>query len=73
MQEGWQRLARSRKFLVAVLDGLIALIVYFAGKYTSAGSDEDVLKVIGILQPVMLMLIYSIAKEDAARWENERQ
>ncbi len=73
MKESWQRLARSRKFLIAAMDALIALIVYFAGKYLSASSDEDVLKVIGLLQPVMLMLIYTIAKEDTAKWENGRQ
>ncbi len=73
MKESWQRLARSRKFLIAAMDALIALIVYFAGKYLSASSDEDVLKVIGVLQPVVVMMIYAIAKEDAARGENRER
>lgn len=52
-------LLQSRKFLVLVLDTIIAVVLHYYG-------GEDVKFLIGALQPVALMLIYAIAKEDAA-------
>jgi len=53
------KLLYSRKFLVLVLDSIISIVLHYFG-----GPDAQFL--IGILQPVVLMLIYAIAKEDAA-------
>lgn len=61
-----QGLLRSRKFLVATLDVGISLITYFVGKYVVPSIANDILFVIATLQPVALMLVISIAIEDAA-------
>ena len=52
-------LLQSRKFLVLILDTVISIVLHYYG-------GEDVQFLIGALQPVALMLIYAIAKEDAA-------
>jgi len=57
------KLLYSRKFLVLVLDSIISIVLYYYG-----GPDVEFL--IGVLQPVALMLIYAIAKEDAAEKAN---
>jgi hypothetical protein len=43
----------------------MSLALYFIGKYAGA-AFEDVKLVVLALQPIFLMLIYAIAKEDAA-------
>ena len=53
------KLLYSRKFLVLVLDTIISVVLYYWG-----GPDVEFL--IAALQPVALMLIFAIAKEDAA-------
>lgn len=58
-------LFQSRKFLVLMLDTGVSLVLFFVGKY-ALNSLEDVKFLIGIIQPVALMMIYAIAKEDAA-------
>ena len=58
-------LLKSRKFWLLILDTVISMIAYFVGKYMGV-QGEDVLFVIGILQPVFVALILSIAVEDAA-------
>jgi len=60
----------SRKFMVLLLDVLLSTILYFAGKYASPDVLADVKFLIGAYQPVFLMLIYAIAKEDAAEKGN---
>lgn len=59
-------LLMSRKFLVLILDTVIALVTYFVTKYANPGATEDVMMVIGVLQPVFVALIAMIAYEDAA-------
>ena len=59
-------LLKSRKFWVLVLDTVIALVSYFVTKYAAPSMTDDVLIFIGVLQPVFLMMINAIAKEDAA-------
>ena len=49
----------SRKFLVLMLDTVISVVLYYYG-----GPDVEFL--IAALQPVVMMLIFAIAKEDAA-------
>lgn len=53
--------------MVLMLDTVIALALYFGVKYGAASMVDDVKFIIGIMQPVFLMLIYSITKEDAAK------
>lgn len=62
-------LLRSRKFLVALCDLLVALVLYFGGKYVAPahpGVMEDVKFLIGVLQVPVVMVIGAIAYEDAA-------
>lgn len=56
----------SRKFLIMVLDVLISLVLFFVTKYAEPSLVEDIKFVIAALQPVVLVLIASIAHEDAA-------
>lgn len=53
----------SRKFLVLLLDTVISVVLHFAG-----GAEVEFL--IGALQPVALMIIYTIAAEDIAKAKN---
>ena len=57
-------LLRSRKFWLLMLDTVISLILYFAGKYAPAGVFEDVKVIILALQPVFIVIIGAIAYED---------
>lgn len=60
-----QRLQRSAKFWVLVLDTVVSLTLFFVGKYAPA-IMEDVKFVIGALQPVFALVITGIFVEDAA-------
>jgi uncharacterized membrane protein YjjP (DUF1212 family) len=55
------RLLYSRKFLVLMLDTVISVVLYYCG-----GPDVEFL--IAALQPVAMMMIFAIAKEDSARF-----
>ncbi len=66
MQETFSALLHSRKFMVMLLDTTISLALYFGSKYLGGSAYDDVKFVIGLLQPVALMLIYAIAQEDVA-------
>lgn len=67
MQNALMALLRSRKFLIAIFDAIIAgVVIYFSGKYGSANLAEDVQYLVAILQPVFVMLVAAIAYEDAA-------
>ena len=64
MKQAFAALLRSRKFLVAILDVVASLILFFVGKYALPSIAEDVNIVIVLLQPVALSLIGAIAYED---------
>lgn len=54
----------SRKFWLMVIDVVISATVYFVSKYVNPLAGEDVLWMIGLLQPVVIALITGIAYED---------
>lgn len=56
-------LARSRKFLLLILDTVVSLSLYFVSQY-APGAAEDVKFLIGAIQPVFIALIGAIAYED---------
>ena len=63
-------LLRSRKFVVAMCDLVVALVLYFGGKYVAPahpGVMEDVKFLIGVLQVPVGLVIAAIAYEDAAK------
>jgi len=53
-----------------MLDTVISLVLYFAARYLAPDIVGDIKFVIAALQPVVVVLINSIAKEDAARLSN---
>ena len=59
-------LLRSRKFWLVILDTVISVVLYFVGKYAGASLFEDVKMLIGVLQPVFVVIIAAIAYEDKA-------
>jgi len=63
------KLLASRKFLLMALDVVLALVLYFGTKYANPSAVEDIKQLILVLQPVVVTLIYTIAKEDAAESE----
>jgi hypothetical protein len=65
-----QSLFRSRKFLLLLLDTLIAAALYFGGRYLAPAAVEELTFLIGILQPVFVALIVAIAWEDNNRRSN---
>ena len=66
MSNPFVSLLHSRKFWLLILDTIVSLLTYFIGKY--AGADgADMLYVIGLLQPVFIVIIGAIAYEDAAK------
>lgn len=66
-----KKLLQSRKFLVAILDAVVATLTMVATIVLSPEHVQTMLIVIGIWQPVLVVLIYAIAKEDAAEAEAE--
>lgn len=62
--QAFQMLLTSRKFLVMLLDVVVSLVLYFVAKYWGSALD-DVKFVIVALQPVVIFLIYTIAKDNA--------
>ena len=58
-------LLQSRKFWLLILDSVVALVLYFVGKY-APGVGADVEFVILVMQPVFIVIIAAIAWEDAA-------
>lgn len=65
MRDALMMLLRSRKFLIAVFDAVVVgVLIYFSSKYGSANLAEDIQYLVTILQPVVLMIIGSIAYED---------
>ena len=60
-----KRLLNSSKFLLLILDTILSTIVFFVAKYAQV-AQEDIMFLVGILQPVFVALIVGIAVEDAA-------
>jgi len=58
-------LIRSRKFWLMVLDVVVSGSTYFIGKYAGA-EGQDMLFIIGLLQPVFVTVIASVTVEDNA-------
>jgi hypothetical protein len=59
-------LLQSRKFWITMVDLIVSTATYFIGKYVNPASGADILWLIAAWQPVILILINSIAKEDVA-------
>ncbi len=69
MSDALQALFRSRKFLVAVGDAVVASILFFGAKYLAPaypGLMEDVKFLIGVLQVPAGLILAAICVEDAA-------
>jgi hypothetical protein len=60
---------RSRKFLTLLVDMVVSLATYFVTKYAVPAAADDVLFVIGAIQPAVLFVIGAIAYEDAAAYK----
>jgi len=60
------RLIQSRKFLLALLDVVLQMILFFGTKYAAPTVFEDIQFLIVTLQPVFVAIIVAIAYEDAA-------
>ena len=63
-----KRLFESRKFLILLLDTTVSLVVLVGGWFLAPESIEMVAAVVAIIQPVFVMIIFAIAKEDAAAY-----
>ena len=61
---------KSRKFWLMLVDIVISTAAYFIAKYVAPETGNDIMWLIGAWQPVVITLIYSIAKEDAAEKSN---
>lgn len=70
MKNAFLALLKSRKFLILVLDTVISTATYFVAKYAAPEIVGDVKFVIAALQPVVVVIIYAIAHEDAAALSN---
>lgn len=57
-------LLHSRKFWLLILDVVVSMATYFITKYAAPAAANDVLYVIGGIQPVFVTLIGAIAYED---------
>ena len=62
----FEKLFRSRKFLLAILDAIVSIITLLVTNHLEPSLTEEVLALIAIIQPVVVMVIYGIAYEDAA-------
>jgi hypothetical protein len=62
----FKALLMSRKFWMTILDLVVSATIYFVGKYAAPQFAEDVKYIVAAIQPVFLVIIGSIAWEDAA-------
>lgn len=62
---GLQGLGQSRRFWTMVISIVVALVLYFVGKYAGA-YIEDVRFVIDLITPLALMLIAAFTIDDIA-------
>lgn len=63
-------LFHSRKFLLAMTDAVVSTVMLLATRYLSPADLDFVKQIVVIYQPVIIILIGSIAYEDKARLEN---
>jgi hypothetical protein len=61
-----KRNLKSSKFWIAILDAIIASIVFFLTLFLKPEAVTQALFFIGIWQPVLLMVIKGITDEDVA-------
>ena len=66
MSNSLQALFRSRKFLIALTDVIISTVVYLLALFLKPDQLDQIKILIGVWQPILGMVIYAIAKEDAA-------
>lgn len=59
-------LLRSRKFWMTILDVVVSTTLYYASKYAGANLD-DIKFLIAAYQPVVALVIISLAVEDTVR------
>src|SRR5581483_4193730 len=64
MSQPFAALLQSRKFLLAVLDAVVTLTLYFVGQYAPAVLPDAKFLIV-TLQPVILIVIGAYAYEDA--------
>ena len=57
-------LLKSKSFWVVVLDFVFSVILYFVGKYLGESVGADVRFMIGVLQPVALVLVAAFTYDD---------
>ena len=57
-------LFKSRKFWLMVADVTVSLATYFIGKYMNPASAQDLLFLIGAVQPVVISVIVSITVQN---------
>jgi len=60
------RLLKSRKFWIMIVDVIISTATYFVAHYVSPEVGENIIWLIGAWQPVIYAVIAGIATEDAA-------
>ena len=58
------KLVQSRSFWVVVLDFVFSVILYFVSKYLGESVAADVRFMIGVLQPVALVLVAAFTYDD---------
>jgi hypothetical protein len=54
----------SRKFWLMVADVTVSLATYFIGKYMNPAAAQDLLFLIGAIQPVVISVIVSITVQN---------
>lgn len=69
-QNPFAMLFRSRKFLLTLADAVVSVLMLLATRYLSPNDLDFTKQIILILQPVVVVLIGSIAWEDGKRLEN---
>ena len=57
-------LFQSRKFWLMVADVVVSLTTYFVGKYMNPAAAQDLLFLIGAVQPVVISVIVSITVQN---------
>ena len=60
------RLLKSRKFWIMIVDVIISTVTYFVAHYVGQQAGENIIWLIGAWQPVIYAVIAGIATEDAA-------
>lgn len=68
----FQLMLHSRKFWITMTDALVSTILLLATRYLSPADLDFVKQIVVIYQPVVIVLIGSIAYEDKAYMENQK-